>query len=81
MKAKSIKSTKSSASNLHAFRVIVRGTMKKGKKEVRVRHVLTTPAVDGGAAVLAAEKRATELLKKLDNMYISCVLPPLSKAA
>lgn len=80
-KATSIKSKKASASNLHAFRVILRGSKQKGKKEIRVRHVLTTKAPNEGAATEAAEKRADQLIKKegLKNVYIA-VLPPLSSA-
>lgn len=81
---KSIKSAKSSskAAQQHAFRVILRGTKVKGKKEIRVRHVFTTPARDEGDAVQAAQAPITALIKKegLRNEYVS-VLPPLVKAA
>ena len=80
---KSIKSTKAAkASEQHAFRVILRGTKMKGKKEERVRHVFTTQAATEGDAVLAAQPAIVKAINadNLRNEYVS-VLPPLVKAA
>lgn len=83
---KSIKSTKQTntakAGEQHAFRVVLRGTVMKGKKEVRVRHVFTTKARNEGDAVEAAQPNIQAVIKKegLRNEYLN-VFAPLVKAA
>jgi hypothetical protein len=61
--AKQIKSSKKSASKLHGFRVILRGTKLKGKKALRVRHVFTTQARSMDAAQSAAQAAVNKTIK------------------
>jgi hypothetical protein len=73
--ARQIKSGKQSKSNLHPFRVVVRGTLGAGNKARRVRKVFTTPARDEAQAAQLAQPRIDKACKKLDNLYINVFAP------
>ena len=74
-KVTAIRAAKQSKSDLHPFRVVVRGTLGTGKKARRVRKVFTTMAADEASAAQLAQPRIDKECKALQNVYLNVFAP------